>query len=284
MSMKFTIISDSCCDLKHSEYSSEKFDFITVPITITLDEKNFSDEEYLDTGELLKQIKASKKVGTACPSPDKFLEIMREKDNIICITLSLKLSGAYNSARVAANTALEESPDKKIFVLDSLTASAGLSLILNKLMKIIETGAYKDFDDVTRKITSIAKSTKTRLLLQDFGILIKTGRIGKIAGLVASVLTLRTICGDNGAGEIKMYQKVIGQKRALQALGKCVAEKAETEGEDMPVVINHCNNETDAAFLKTLLQSLYKLKNIAVSAMRGVACLYASDKGLTLAY
>ncbi|MCL1901448.1 MAG: DegV family EDD domain-containing protein [Firmicutes bacterium] len=282
--MKFTIISDSCCDLKHSEIVSDKFDFITVPINITLDEENFLDEESLDICELIKKIKVSKKVGTSCPNPERFYEEMKNRDNIICITLSSKLSGTYNSAEMAKKMALEKDPTKNIFVLDSLTASAGLTLIMNRLMKIVETDDYKDFDDVTKKIASYAKAAKIRFILQDFGVLIKTGRIGKFAGLVASILTLRTICGENGEGEIKMYKKVLGHKKALNILAECPVEKIKEMGSDTPIVITHCNNAEDASFIEKILKSLHGLKNITTYIMRGVASLYASDKGIAIAY
>lgn len=282
--MKFTIISDSSCDLKHSEIHSDKFDFITIPINITLDEENFSDDENIDTNDLLKKIKSAKKVGTSCPSPKVFFEKMKDRDNIICITLTSKLSGTYNSAKLARDLALEKAPEKNIFVFDSLTTSAGLTLILNKLMKIIETDDYKDFNDVTSKITSYAKSAKIRFILQDFGVMIKTGRIGKLAGLVASILTLRTICGDNGEGEIKMYKKIIGHKKALNALAECPVEKIKEKGENMPVVITHCNNAEDASFIEKFLRTFHGLKNIKTYIMRGVASLYASEKGIAIAY
>ena len=282
--MKFTIISDSCCDLKHSEIISQKFDFITVPISITLDEENFVDEENLDTTELIKKIKISKKVGTACPNPERFYQEMKDRDNIICITLSNKLSGTYNSAEIAKKMALEKNPDKNIFVLDSLTASAGLTLIMKKLMEIVETNNYKDFDDVTKKITLYAKSAKIRFILQDFGVLIKTGRIGKFAGLVASMLTLRTICGENGAGEIKMYKKILGHKKALNALAEYPVEKIKEEGKNMPIIITHCNNAEDASFVEKILRTLHGFKNITTYIMRGVASFYASDQSIAIAY
>ncbi|MDR0850410.1 MAG: DegV family protein [Christensenellaceae bacterium] len=282
--MKFTIIADSGCDLKSTNFVSDKIDFSAVPLTITIGDNHYLDEENLDTKELVLNMKANKDAPkTACPPPEAFAEVMRKGDNIVCVTLSSKLSGTYNSARLAAETVLEESPHKKIFVLDSLTATAGMALILNKLKELIETGKYT-FDEIIKHILSFRKSMKTRFLIHDYTNLIKTGRIGKLAGLIASIFAIKPICGDNGEGEIKMYAKILGTKKALMTLSDYPAEKIKEQGKDIPLVISHCHNEEDASLLKKLLESKFGLTNIKTYLMRGLASFYACDKGLVIAY
>lgn len=282
--MKYKIIADSSCDLKAADLVSEKFDFVTVPLSILVGDKNYVDKENLSIKELIDDMKLNKKsIGTACPSPETFAEEMRKGDNIICVTISSKLSGTYNSARLAAETVQKESPDKKIFVLDTLTASSGMILIINELKDLIESGKYS-FDEISKIMASFVSTVNTRFVLQDLGNLIKSGRMSKITGLIALVLTIRVICGDNGAGEIKMYAKAFGTKKALVALSSHPAEKVDALGKNIPVVITHCFNEADANYFKQLLESRYGLTNVKIYPMRGLASFYANDKGLTIAF
>lgn len=278
------IISDSSCDLKKADLQSDKFEFSTVPILINLGDKEFCDAENLDLNMLMTEMKESKAaLKTASPSPESFAEEMRKDGDVICITLSSKISGTYNSARIAAETVKKEIPKKKIFVLDSLKTSSAMALVLERLKTLIERGDMS-FEEIVKSITEYCANVKIRFVLQDFGNLIKTGRMSRFAGIIASVLTIRPICGDNGAGEIKMYKKVFGNKKALVSLCNLLVEKFEKEGNEIPVVITHCNNEIDAQFLKALLQSSFGLVNIKIYKMRGTASCYANDKGISIAY
>lgn len=90
------------------------------------DGPQYSDTPTLDTKKLLREMKSSKQAaGSACPSVEEYAEQMRRCEECIVVTLSSKLSGSYNSARVAREMVLEESPGKRIHVLDSESASAG---------------------------------------------------------------------------------------------------------------------------------------------------------------
>ena len=283
--MKYTIIADSGCDLKTAYVQSSKLNFTTVPLFITIDGKDYIDDETLETRELLSVMKGSKGAPkTACPSPYVFAEEMRKgNENIICVTLSSKLSGSYNSARLAAETVGKEDPGKKIFVLDSLSASAGMAVIIQKLIELIECDLYS-FGEIIKKIEKIRSGTRTRFLLHDLANLIKTGRMSKIKGIIASVLKIKLICGEKGAGEIEQFGKAIGTKKSLQLLSECPKDKVEAEGNGLTVAISHCHNEEDAGFLKSLLESRFGLKQIKILLMRGLASFYANDKGLVLAY
>lgn len=282
--MKYTIIADSCCDLFAAELSSEKISFCTVPLTISIGEKDFLDDESLNVENLVTAMKLSTSAPkTACPSPENYADKMKESDNIICVTLSSKLSGSYNSARLAAENVKQEYPNKNIFVLDSLSASAGMTLILNELKELIENDVLT-FEEIVKKITKFRNSTKVRFILHDLGNLVKAGRMGKIVGLIVSVLKIKPVFGDDGNGEIKMYKKVLGTKKALMTLSEFPDEKVKTEGVDIPIVITHCLNEEDAGSLSNFLKIKLGLTNIKTYLMRGLSSFYANFKGIILAY
>ena len=281
--MKYTLIADSGCDLYDKDLTSSKIDFYTVPLTIMLGDTEVVDEEDLDTKDLVARMKENKKAPrTACPSPEAFAEKMGKGDNIICVTLSSKVSGTYNSARLAAETVQAEKPDKKIFILDSLSASAGITIILYELKRLIEGGGLT-FEQIVEKITAYRDSISIRFLLQDLGNLIKTGRMSKVAGIIAATLVIKPIFMDN-AGEIGLCTKCIGTKKALATLSDMPAEKVKELGNDLPLWIAHCFNDEDANTLKELLVSKYGLTNITIRRMRGLASFYANEKGLLMAY
>jgi len=155
--------------------------------------------------------------------------------------------------------------------------------IIDTLVELIESEKYT-FEEITEKITKVRNTTRLRFLLQDLGNLVKTGRLSKIKGLIASFLNIKLICGENGAGEIEEYGKAIGVKKAMHLLSGMPEGKVKEEGNDLPIVITHCHNEEGAGILKALLESRFGLKNIKTFIMRGLTSFYANDKGLILAY
>ena len=282
--MKYNIIADSSCDLRAADFNSDKFEFTTIPITVTIEGKDYYDDESLNIGEMISAMKLSKKAPmTSCPSPDAFANAMKKDGDVICVTLSSKLSGTFNSARLAAEQVREEKPNKNIFILDSLMTSAGMALILIELKRMIENEVY-DFETIVKHITEYAKSVKIRFIVQDLSNFIKTGRMKSVTAMIASMLSIKPICGDNGDGEIKVYEKVLGTKKALKALSRYPAEKVAAKGENTPIIITHCYNEPDVEFLKLQLEAELGLTNITIYAMRGVASVYANEKGLSIAF
>jgi len=272
--MKYTIIADSCCDLNSTDLTNDKISFFTVSITLTLDEENYIDEEGFDTSSFIKKMKAAKAIRSACPSPEAFMQYMRDNDNIFIVTISSKLSGTNSSALIATEQIKQEFPTKKIFVLDTLSASAGLAHILYKLQELVSDDTLS-FDEIAGKITETRDKTRVRFLLQDLSNLVKTGRIKKVVGAILGITPVKIICGDDGAGEIKKFGAALGTKKGIIKLSEFV----DTDS----VTITHCYNEEDATLLKSLLEKI-GIKNIKTILMRGTASLFANEKGLVIAY
>jgi len=270
----YTIIADSCGDLSSHHLTNKRINFVTVPITLTMDEENILDAEGLDTKTVVQKMRAAKKLYSACPSPEDFMQHMRENDNIIIVTLSSKLSGTHGSAQIACEQIKAEYPDKKIFLLDTLSASAGVAHILFRLAELIEDESLC-FDAIAGKISEIRDKTRVRFLLQDFSNLVKTGRIKKMVGAILGITPVKLICGDDGQGEIKKFGAALGTKKGIQKLAGTVDTDT--------VTITHCHNETEATLLRTILEKagITKIKTIL---MRGCATFYANDKGIVIAY
>ena len=278
--MKWTLIADSSCDLWDEDLTSERVLFKTVPIILTLGEENFTDDQTLDTSLFIPKMKAAKTLRSACPSPEAFMQHMRDNDNIIIATLTSKLSGTYQSATLAVEQIKQEFPEKKIYLLDTLNACAGLTSILLKIKNLMENENLS-FEELTAKLPAIARNTRVRFLLQDLSNLVKTGRMSRIAGAIVGKTPLKLVCGDDGNGEIKKISAALGTKKGLTKL----TEHARKENimESDAVVIAHAQNEIDATFLKSLLEKM-GIKDIKTVLMRGVATFYANDKGIVLAY
>ena len=112
--MNWNIITDSSCDLLPSTSPDGRIQLTSVPFTIRIGERDFVDDEHLDTLEMLSAMEQERSAGhTSCPTPDAWLAQFEQADCAIAITISSQLSGSMNSALAARDMALEKDPDKK---------------------------------------------------------------------------------------------------------------------------------------------------------------------------
>ncbi|HEY5557667.1 DegV family protein [Acetobacterium sp.] len=281
--MKPRIVTDSSCDLPSDFLEKDGIDFSIVPLTIIVGDREFIDDETLDTKKLVAAMKSCKTASlTSCPSPEDFSSELRKNKVSYIITLTSGLSGTYNSARVAREMVLEENGDLKIGLFDSLSTSPFMILMIMKLRDFIKTETM-DFETICEKLADYQKTLKLRFILQDFSNLVKTGRMNRVVGVVASALSIFPICRSDEIGKIQIVEKVRGIKKAFSNLANLVEEKLKTQNQ-FPVVITHCNNPSQAQILKELLEQRFELKEIYIFPMHGLTTYYANDKSILMAF
>ena len=91
--MAFRIIADSSCDIFDLDRKIDGLYFNTVPFVITVDGKDFVDDEHLDVNELVEAMAVSSKSHTSCPSPADWVREFGEEGDVFALTISSNLSG-----------------------------------------------------------------------------------------------------------------------------------------------------------------------------------------------
>lgn len=282
--MGIHLIVDSCCD--HTPELKKTLGLDVAPLKIqTAEGRQYVDNGEMDIRELLADMKASKLPPTsACPSPEEYARYMRQYDECLVITLSSKLSGSYNTARNAMEMVREEFPEKRIYIFDSKSASAGELRIALYVKELIDAG--KNFDTIVLMTERLISEMRTLFVLEDLSNLVKNGRLNKVSGILASVLSLCPILGDDGKGEIKMVSKARGNKMALNKLVELVKEyTASVAPRSLLMVLAYCNCPARAEGLKkALLEHCAAFREIVTVPTGGLSTMYASNGGIVLAY
>jgi DegV family protein with EDD domain len=269
------IIVDSCCDITRE--LTEKYNIVSVPLTITLGEKYMLDDESLDMNEFMRQMHAcTGKVGSAAPSPTSFEKAFAEAGGGYAVTLSSNLSGTYQSAFIGAQMAGVD-----IHVFDSKSASAGEVLIAVKIGEMVRAGHKKSV--IVPVIDRFIKQMKTYFVLENLENLARNGRLHKIAAKLVSVLNIRPIMGSDGDGNIAFFSYARGEKQILDKMVNTIGESGR-ETNDACMVIAHCNNLHFAEKLKEAVGKCYRFRDILIVPMRGISSLYANDKGIVMAF
>ena len=281
--MSIRLVADSCCDTTPALLKA--WDVRLVPLTLRVGELEFVDDETLDQEALLSAMESgSAGAGSACPAPEAYARHMRAAEATVVVTLSSKLSGSYNAAAIARDMVLEESPEKKIAVLDSESAAAGESLLVLHLRRWIDQGL--PFEDAVARGRKLAEGMSTLFVLESLDNLVKNGRISKAAGLVSTVLNLRPIMSDDGHGEIVCLHKVRGTAQAMRRLVQVVADRTrELAVRSLDLVMTHCACPDRAARLRAeLLEKCPALRDVVVVPAAGVSTVYASRGGIVIAF
>lgn len=277
--MPIKIIADSSCDL--TPEMKKEMNVEIAPLRLQLGDKSFVDDENLNIKEYIKEMgECPVAPKTACPSPDDYMKKYEGPESVFVVTLSNHLSGSYNSAELAKKMYLEEKGNKFIHVFDSLSASAGETVIAMKIHELSKLNISET--EIVEKVTKFIKQMKTFFLVESLEHLSKAGRLNPIVAKVASMLSIKPImCGDEG--NIKLFEKVRGYKKAFKRLVNVIGEEGSNLHEKV-LGIAHCNCLERALEFKEEVLKKYNFKDIVVVEMAGLSSTYADDGGIVIAF
>ncbi len=276
--MKYKICVDSSSNLVNSYINDEKIGFKVIPLTIRVGKKEFVDDDNLNVASMLKEVEETKEqCSSSCPSPSDFLENYQNAEHVICITISKKLSGSFNSACVARD--MSENKDN-IFVIDSKLTAGAMRLLVDKAYELCKKDI--DFDEIKAELTKYRDSIQLLFVLDKFDNLVRNGRMSKVTAFIAQLAAIKPLCyGDDG--EIKIKEKIRTFKGVLKRLVHnigvmCPVTKGRT------CVISHTDNKESALFLKTLIEQEYEFDKIILDDNRGLCSFYALRGGLIVSF
>ena len=278
--MPYQLVVDSCCEL--TPELKEELHAQSAPLTLTVDGVDYIDDETMDSPSFLEAMYSSRNLPkSSCPSPESYAQRLRLGGlEQFMVTLSAKLSGSHNCAQIAAKLVSLENRQRKIHVFDSKSASAGEIAVSLKILEYARLGC--SFEQIVEKVESFIHEMKTFFILENLDNLIKSGRMNRIVGYVASAMSLRPIMtSDDGA--IKLHEKARGSLRAFTRLVEIIGETG-SDFSDRTLVITHCQNERQAHFLQAEAKRLYNFKDIKVIPTGGLSSMYANKGGVIIAY
>jgi DegV family protein with EDD domain len=203
---------------------------------------------------------------TSQATPKDYLEVFKKQlerfDKVLCLTLSSKLSGCYNSA-IQAKEMLPEGKKERVFVFDTLNAAAGQALFVLRAIELIQE--QREVEEIVEELKKMIPKTQTYIIFADpKGIEF----IGRITKSQANWIRRMKKLGLHPIMKIKdgilIKGGIVFAKDESEALFKKVLKDSERErkmGKKIRVIINHADNLEGANKLKGLL----KEKKIEVS-------------------
>ena len=274
--MDLKIVSDSSSNV----FSVEGINYTTVPLKIRAGEKEYVDSPGLDLLGMVNDLKAHKGTsGSSCPNVQEWLDAFGDSEYIFGLTITKHLSGSYNAARQAADTYMEEHPDRKVFIIDSLSTGPAMMMIVDKIRELADAGM--DFETIKEKALDYANHTHTLFCLQSLTNLARNGRVKPAVAKIAGVLGIRVV-GDVEGGEITPVHKPRGDKKATQTLVEMMKERGIFDG--AIVRISHCFGEEPANALKAAVLAQFPNCKFQIEPTTALCSFYAEAGGLIISF
>ena len=270
------IVADSSADT----LLLQGVDFASAPLTIVTDEREYVDDAALNVAEMTENLlRYSGKSSTACPGVGEWLTAFGEAEEVFCVTITSNLSGSYNAAVIAAQTYMEQYPDRRVWVLDSLSTGPEMRLLLERLRDDVTAGMA--FDAICEDVTAYSAKTGLLFVLESMKNLANNGRVSRLAATAAGLLGIRAVGKASDHGTLEMLEKCRGAKKALAAVVQNMEDLGYVGG---AVRISHVGNEEAAQSLRDRLLETYADAHIEVYSARGLCSFYAEKGGLLIGF
>ncbi len=254
---RIKVVTDSTSDLPPE--LARELGVMAVPIHV-----HFGDEAFLDGVDLTSEEFYSRLRGggplpkTSAPSPDAFRRAFEslapDASGIVCVTVSRRFSGTYNSALQAAQQ-LHLPP---VRVVDSGSVSMGLGFGVMDAARAASEGA--SLEEVEAAARSVAERTSIVAYIDTLEFLQRSGRIGRAARLVGSILEIKPVVTII-AGEITPLRRARTKRKAIGALVEWFERLRDPEH----VAIIWSTEPGDLEMLREMLASHYTTDRILVS-------------------
>ena len=263
---KFKIFTDSACDLPISYINEKNIPF--AKLSCTYDNKTYFDNFGQDISfkDFFDNLRNGIMPLTSQPSVEefynKFLEIVKNDEDILYICVSSGLSGTENSANIAKKMILDDYPNSRIEIINALSASLGQGLVVIKAIELQEAG--NSLDEVISHILELRKHLTTFMTVDDLHHLKRGGRISSASAMIGIVLHIKPILALDSEGKIKSIGKARGRKASILKLAQLVCENIKNP-ENQILGIAHGDSLEDALSLKKEILKKINVKDVVVN-------------------
>lgn len=215
----YCIVCEVTADLPKSVV--EELGIQVIPMQVRLGEQDFThyyDERELSLDEFYRRLREGEVAVTSQVNPancKEFLEEQLKKGlDVLYIAFTSGLSGTYGNGKLVADELIEEYPDNKIYVVDSLCASIGQGLLV--WLAAQEKKKGMNIDDLLEYVESIKKKCCHWFPVEDLFHLKRGGRINAVEAAVGTALKVKPVISINEEGKLLVVNKVRGDKKAME--------------------------------------------------------------------
>ena len=263
----FLIITDSTCDMPQE--MADELGLAILPIRVSMEDKEYA--HYLDGRELgfhefYEKLLAGVPAKTSAANQEDFLSLMEPAlaagRDVLYIGFSSGLSSTYNVGVMTAAQLAEKYPERKVYTVDSLSASFGEGLLVYHAVQ--QKLAGKSIDEVRAFVEENRLHLCHWFTVDDLQHLKRGGRVSAAAAVFGTMLNIKPVLHVDDEGHLIPVGKVQGRTTSIKALLKKMQETAIDPAEQV-VFISHGDCEKDAEKLAAMVRESIGPKEIILN-------------------
>lgn len=186
---KIKIVTDSSVTIEPELV--KQLDITVVPLSVMIDNVVYSDADLKEEGKFLQLMQEAKNLPKTSQPPvgvfaEVFEELSKDGSQILAIHMSHALSGTVEAARQGASLSTAD-----VTVIDSSFTDQALKFQVVEAAKLAQEG--KDMEEILTRVGEIKKHTELYIGVSTLENLVKGGRIGRVTGLLSSLLNIRVV-------------------------------------------------------------------------------------------
>jgi len=266
--MNFKILTDSACDMPFELLLENDVDVIGMVV-------NYNGKEYvednwksIDAESYYTSLKEGATPTTSQITPSRFYDFFKPYlemgQDVLYVGFSSSLSGTFGAANVAKGMLTEEFPDRRIELLDSMCASAGVGLLVLTAAELKKNG--KSLDEILLHLEQEKLKVNHIFTVDDLNHLKRGGRVSGFSAAMGTMLAIKPILYMSREGKLLNIEKIKGRKKSIHAMTDYL-EKGLNGHEDNRVLIAHGNCHEDAMMLKKIILEKNLSKDVTLVTM-----------------
>ena len=277
----YQIITDSACDLP-----AELLQNLTVEkVSLSVLFRGESRPDSVDAGitEFYDGLRAGDVATTSAVNPESWKSVIepafRAGHDALVLAFSSGLSTTYQSAVIAAQELMEQYPERKAYVVDTLCASLGEGLLVWYACRKRDEGMSLE------TLRDWVEDNKLNIChwftVDDLMFLKRGGRVSTTTALVGTMLQVKPVLYVDSEGHLINVSKARGRKASIDALAKKAAELG--QGFDNETMfISHGDCIEDAQYLARELKEKLGVKQVHINHVGAVIGSHAGPGVLAL--
>ena len=225
----YILATCSTADLSAEYLASRNIEYVKFKFYIDGKENVDDLGQTLPFKDFYQTMRDGAETKTSQPNAEDYVEFcipyLEEGKDVIVLNLSSGLSGAQNSAKIAIEELKEKYPDRKVYFVDSLGASSGMGLLVDKMADLRDEGMSID------ELYAWTEANKLKLhhwfFSTDLTFYVKGGRVSKVAGWFGTILKICPLLNVDNCGRLIPREKIRGKANVIKQIVNKMVENAE---------------------------------------------------------
>ena len=255
MEMNYVYMTDSDSDLPY--HLKAEYDIPVVYMPYALNGKEYFDDlgQTLDHKSYFDAMRNGANPVTSALNEESYLEyfdpILESGKDLLFVAFSSKLSCTLQAANSAREKLLKKYPDRKITIVDTLSISGPMTLLVLKAHELYRAG--KSMEEVAAWLEANKLRAQAYFTVDDLKYLKRGGRISGAAAAVGTMLDLKPIIIEASDGTLQAGEKIRGRKKALAYIVDAMM-KADPDPAESPILILNADAPEYAGRVKASIE------------------------------